>query len=99
MNKPAANSSVRIARIAIAMPPENASRKPPNPAMRQSRTSARSRYIKAATNAIAVRSDSTRPACVAGAHAALKAPKFATGGSAVNESTGMSPMPCSARSQ
>lgn len=39
----AASNSVRMMRNSIAMPPENASRNAPKAAMRQSRTSARSR--------------------------------------------------------
>ena len=49
----AASNSVRMMRISIAMPPENANRKPPNAATRQSRTSARNRYENASTKPMA----------------------------------------------
>ena len=50
---PEASNSVRMVRICMAMPPENARNSPPSTAMRQSRTSARSRYENVTTNDMA----------------------------------------------
>ena len=95
---PEASNSVRMVRICMAMPPENARKNPPSTAMRQSRTSARSRYEKATKNDMANTSESTRAARVAAVQLCVKSARWLTGGSADSDETLMRPSQCSARS-